>query len=104
MLRVDLAALAYSAAQVNGHGEDVASAHLASQNRIEAAQSGWVGQSADALDARMAAWAATSRTLLTRVGDYALALNNDAIGFATMERDNADALRAVGGGAAPTAR
>jgi len=94
--RVDPEALAGSAEHVSGQGEDLASAHLSSDNRIEAAQSGWVGTSAAALNARMAAWLETSRRLVARVGGHALDLQNDNIKFTAMERDNADRLRAVG--------
>lgn len=89
MFQVDLAALACWAAHVGGQGEDVAIAHLSSHNRMEAAQSGWVGTSAEALTARMAGWSATSRTLLTHVGDHSLRLTNDTIDFAALERLNA---------------
>jgi uncharacterized protein YukE len=91
--QVDLDDLAGSAAQVTQHGEDLANAHLSSDNRIAAAQSGWVGESAAALHTRSATWLATSHRLLTRVGDHALDLNNDAIDFAAMERDNVEKLR-----------
>jgi hypothetical protein len=53
--RIDLEPLAGSAAQVSAHGEDLASAHLSSDNRITTAQSGWVGASAAALNIRTAA-------------------------------------------------
>ena len=79
--RVDLEALASSAAHVSGQGEDLAAAHVSSDNRIEAAQPGWVGGSAAALSARTAAWLETSRRLLTRVGGHALQLNDDGIDF-----------------------
>jgi uncharacterized protein YukE len=75
--RVDPEALAGSAEHVSGQGEDLASAHLSSDNRIEAAQSGWVGTSAAALNARMAAWLETSRRLVARVGGHALDLQNE---------------------------
>jgi uncharacterized protein YukE len=94
--RVDLDVLAGSAAQVTGQGEDLATAHLSSDNRIAAAQRGWVGSSAMALDRKTAAWLETSRGLLTRVGDHALELTNDAIDFAARERENAETLRAAG--------
>ncbi|MGO9385805.1 MAG: WXG100 family type VII secretion target [Mycobacterium sp.] len=94
--RVDPEALAGSAEHVSGQGEDLASAHLSSDNRIEGAQSGWVGASAAALNARMAAWLETSRRLVARVGGHALDLQNDHIKFTAAERDNADRLRAVG--------
>lgn len=94
-LRVDIEALAGSAAHVAGQGEDLATAHLASDNRIEAAQSGWVGSSAVALQNRTAVWLETSRRLLTNVGDHALALNNDGISYTEQERANAERLRAL---------
>ena len=97
--QVDLEALAGTAAQVNGQGENLATAHLSSDNRIAAAQSGWVGASAAALNTRASIWLETSRRLLTRVGEHALDLNNDGIDFAALERENVETLRAVGGGA-----
>ena len=93
--RVDIEALAASAAHVAGQGDDLASAHLASDNRIASAQSGWVGSSAAALQARAAAWLETSRRLLTNVGDHALRLNNDGISVAALESANVEKLRAV---------
>jgi uncharacterized protein YukE len=96
--RLDLETLAASAAQVSAQGEDLASAHLSSDNRITTVQSGWVGASAAALGAKTATWLETSRGLLARVGAHALDLNNDGIDFAALERDNAKKLRALGGG------
>ncbi|MBV8180566.1 MAG: hypothetical protein JOY55_03755 [Mycobacterium sp.] len=97
MFRLDLEALARSVAQVSEQGEDLAGAHLSSDNRIAAAQSGWVGASAAALQDRTANWLETSRKLLSRVGGHALDLNNDGIDFTAMEHDNVEQLRAVGG-------
>jgi uncharacterized protein YukE len=97
--RVDIEALAGSAAHVAGQGDDLATAHLSSDNRIASAQSGWVGSSAAALQTRTAAWLETSRRLLTSVGDHALHLNNDGISFAALERENVEQLRAVHPGA-----
>lgn len=96
--RLDLEALACSAAHVTGQGEDLAIAYLSSDMRMDAAQAGWVGTSAAALNARTAVWLETSRALLTRVGDHALNLNHDGIDFTAMERENAEKLRTVGGG------
>jgi uncharacterized protein YukE len=73
----------------------LASAHVASDNRIASAQSGWVGSSAAALHIRTAAWLETSRRLLTDVGDHALNLNNDGLSFAELDRSNVEKLRAV---------
>jgi uncharacterized protein YukE len=77
---------------------------LSSDNRIQAAQPGWVGSSAAALHNKTATWLETSRRLLTRVGDHALDLNNDGIDFAAMERENAEKLRAVSAGVVGPAR
>jgi uncharacterized protein YukE len=94
--RVDPAALAGGAAQVSAQGEDLASAHLSSDNRITNVQSGWVGASAAALSIKTAAWLETTRGLLARVGAHAVDLNNDAIVFATLERQNVEMLHLIG--------
>ncbi|WP_292991060.1 WXG100 family type VII secretion target [Mycobacterium sp.] len=94
-IRVDIEALAGSAAHVAGQGEDLATAHMSSDDRIATAQSGWVGSSGAALQTRTAAWLETSRRLLTNVGDHALSLNNDGISFTTLEQHNVERLRAV---------
>jgi uncharacterized protein YukE len=95
IFRVDLEALADSAAHVAGQGDDLATAHLASDNRIAGAESGWVGASAAALGTTAATWLHTSRRLLTRVGDHALDLAGDGIVFAAMETANAAMLGSV---------
>jgi uncharacterized protein YukE len=95
VFRVGLESLASSASHVTGQGEDLASAHLSSDNRIVAAQSGWVGSSALALNAKTATWLETSRTLVASVGDHATDLNQDGIDFAAMERDAVEKLQAL---------
>ncbi|MCI4675630.1 WXG100 family type VII secretion target [Candidatus Mycolicibacterium alkanivorans] len=81
---------------VTGHGEDVAAKHAAADNRVEAAQSGWQGQSAVAMVAKSQAWAATTTALLTRLSDHAQGLHTTAQCFHEMETANARALGAVG--------
>ncbi|BBX47582.1 hypothetical protein GCM10009641_17800 [Mycobacterium cookii] len=95
MYRVDLAALAASAARIAGVGEDVATAHLTSDNRIAAAQSGWVGLSATALNIAVAEWLQASRRMLTRLGDHALELTDDGMRLAAEENERAEKLGAV---------
>ena len=95
ILGIDLEALAGSAAHVAGQGDDLATAHLASDNRIAGAESGWVGASAAALGTTTAAWLQTSRRLLTRVGDHALDLAGDGMVFAATETENAATLGSV---------
>src|ERR1700761_3236211 len=94
-LRGDLEALASSAAHVTGQDEALASAHLSSDNRIVAAQSGWVGSSALAMNAKTAAWLETSRRLVTNVGDHATDLNNDGLSFTEMDRQHTETLQAL---------
>jgi uncharacterized protein YukE len=93
--RADPAALADSAGQVTAQGEDLASAHLSSDNWMTNVQSGWVGASAAALSLKTAAWLETTRGLLTRLGEHALDLTNDGIAFAALERENIQKLRAA---------
>jgi uncharacterized protein YukE len=93
--RLDQEALASSAAHVTGQGEDLATAHLSSDNQIVAAQSGWVGSSALALTAKAATWLEASRRLVTRVGDHALDLNDDGQSFAEMEQAHVEKLQAL---------
>jgi len=92
--RLDLEALGSSAAHVTGQGEDLASAHLSADNRLTAAQSGWVGSSALALNAKTATWLETSRTLVTSVGDHATDLNQDGIDFSEMGRNHVEKMQA----------
>jgi WXG100 family type VII secretion target len=87
-LRVNLEHLATSAAQVTGHGEDLAISHLSADNRIADAQAGWAGRSAEALAHRAARWAANSTTLVTRIGEHANNLYTAGLTFATMEARN----------------
>ncbi len=93
--RVNLEASASSAAVVTGQGEDLATAHLSSDNRMVAAQPGWAGSSALALSAKTAAWLETSRRLVTDVGDHATDLNNDGLSFAEMGQAHVEKLQAV---------
>jgi uncharacterized protein YukE len=88
--RLNLEALGSSATHVTGQGEDLATAHLSSDNRLVAAQSGWVGSSAAALDTKTAQWLETSRRLVTSIGDHAANLNRDGIVFSAMEREHAE--------------
>jgi WXG100 family type VII secretion target len=84
-LRVNLEHLATSAAQVTGHGEDLATSHLSADNRIAAAQTGWTGRSAQALARRTPQWTTNSTTLVTQLGDHAQHLSICAQAYAGME-------------------
>ena len=96
MVQVDLEVLTCSAADAARRGEDLAASHLASDNRMAAACSGWVGASAAALAATTTNWLQPSRRLLTRIGEHALDLTNDGIAVAATDNANAATLGAPG--------
>ncbi|MDO3023405.1 WXG100 family type VII secretion target [Mycobacteroides abscessus] len=54
VLRVDFVDMKMSSNLIDGHREDLRAAHAAADATIEAAQSGWVGQSALALQEKLA--------------------------------------------------
>jgi WXG100 family type VII secretion target len=93
--RVDVEALSSSAAHVTGQGEDLATAHMSSDDQLDAAQSGWVGSSATALNAKTAAWLETSRRLVTDVGNHATDFHNDGRSFAEMEQTHIQKLQVL---------
>ncbi|CKT33862.1 Uncharacterised protein [Mycobacterium tuberculosis] len=63
---------------------------------MQAAQFGWQGASAMALNAKMDDWLDASRALLTRIGDHAFGLQEAAIQHAAAEAERAQALAQVG--------
>ena len=95
-LDVNIEDLVASGVAVTGHGEDMAAEHCTSDSRIDGARGGWQGLSAAAMTTRMAAWSATTTTLLTRLSDHAQGLHTSAQCFCEMEERHAEALRAPG--------
>lgn len=95
MFQVNLEHLVTSAVDVSGHGEDLATRHLAADNRIESAASGWTGKSAEALATRAAQWTTTSAALVTRIGEHACDLHTDAQQFSKLETHSAERLAAL---------
>jgi WXG100 family type VII secretion target len=93
-LRVNLEHLAASAAQVTGHGEDLATSHLSVDNRIAAAQGGWAGRSAEALARRAPRWTVNSTALVTQMGNHAQHLSTCGQAYATMETHDTQQLDA----------
>ncbi|WP_204815222.1 WXG100 family type VII secretion target [Mycobacterium riyadhense] len=88
-----------SAAHVSGQGEELAAGHLLSDKRIEAAQSGWQGASALAINAKMADWLKKSTALVIGIGSHAYGLQEAAIQHAAAEEERARALASVGAAA-----
>jgi uncharacterized protein YukE len=91
-LRVNLEHLATSAAQVTGHGDDLAMSHLSADNRIAAAQAGWAGRSAEALARRASLWTAKSAALVTRIGEHANDMHTAGQAFGAVEASNKQKL------------
>jgi len=94
-LQVNIEELAAAGVAVTGHGEDVAVAHTVADGRIDAAQPGWQGQSAAALAAKTAQWAADSRALLARLSDHAQGLHTSAAEFWAHEQRSTQALNSL---------
>lgn len=94
-LQFNVEDLVSSAIHVTGQGEDLAIGHQASDGRIATAQTGWQGSSAQAMSARLSAWAQTSTALLGRLGDHAQGLHSCAYHFATNEEQHAQELAAL---------
>jgi WXG100 family type VII secretion target len=95
-LKVNIEDLVSSGLSVTTHGEDVASKHADSDNRVEAASSGWQGQSAAAMSAKSATWTQATHAVLTRLGDHAQGLHASAHGFADLESRNSQSLAEPG--------
>ena len=91
-LRVNIEDLAASAVAVTGLAEDVASRHSAADDRIDAAQSGWQGQSAATLADRAQQWLQDGRDGVARLSDHAQALHTSASEFWAHEQRSAQAL------------
>ena len=95
-LRVNVEDVVGSAVHVTGQGEDLAIGHLASDNKMETAQSGWQGTSALALAAKVAEWQPKSKALLARMADHAQGLHTAASTFASSEQERGQALGRIG--------
>ncbi len=84
-----------SASHVSSQADDLAAGHLSSDSRIEAAQHGWQGASAMAMNAKMDGWLKKSTALVTRIGNHAYGLQEAAINHAAAEAERAQALASV---------
>ncbi|MGY4709205.1 WXG100 family type VII secretion target [Mycolicibacterium sp. CBM1] len=92
-LRVNIGDLTASGTAVTGHGEDVASTHAVAASRIDAAQGGWQGASAQAMTVLAEKWVATTSALVNRLSDHAQGLHASALDFVEMEQRHSQALQ-----------
>lgn len=77
-LKVDPIDLHASADHLNMHHADLRTAHGSADADIEDAQTGWVGASAAALQAKFAEWQATTEQLCGTIADHEQAIRTAA--------------------------
>jgi uncharacterized protein YukE len=91
-LRLSIEDLVASGVAVTGYGEDLALRHVTADGRIDAAHSGWQGQSAVALAAKADMWRQDSRVLMDRLSAHAEVLHDSANRFWGNEQRSIAAL------------
>lgn len=69
-LKVDPIDLHMSADQMSAHHADLRATHAAADSDIQGAQSGWVGVSAAALQAKLAEWQSTTEQLCGTIASH----------------------------------
>jgi WXG100 family type VII secretion target len=77
-LNVDPTDLHMSSAHMDMHHAELQTVHSGANADIEAAQTGWVGASAAALQAKFAEWQATTTALCTDVSAHGAAFRSAA--------------------------
>jgi WXG100 family type VII secretion target len=91
-LTVDPIDLHMSSAHMDMHHTDLQTAHVAANGDIEAAQTGWVGASAAALQAKFAEWEAVTTALCTDVAAHGEAFRSAAHSYVAIDGEGARKL------------
>lgn len=91
-LDVDPADLRLSADHMDMHASELSTAHGAANADIEAAQAGWVGASASALQAKFAEWQEATTAMTKDIAAHGVAFASAAEGYTTVDQDGAQAL------------
>lgn len=91
-LRVNPIDLHLSSDHLEVYRAEFGAAHASADADIEAAQRGWVGASAAALQAKFLEWQAATTQLSNDVEAHGAAFRAAAEGYATTDADNADSL------------
>lgn len=89
-LRVDPVDLHVSANHMNVHHADLRAAHAEADNDIEAAQTGRVGASAAALQAKLAEWQATTGQLCGSIAEHEQAFRAARDAYQVVDGQSAD--------------
>ena len=91
-LKVDPVDLRMSSDHMDAHHADLLAAHTAANSDIEAAQSGWVGTSATALQAKFAEWQEATTAITTDLAAHATAFQNAAHAYVSVDDQGAERL------------
>lgn len=91
-LEVDPVDLHMSSAHMDMHHAELAAAHGAASGDIEAAQSGWVGASGAALQAKFTEWQEATAMIARDIVAHGAEFQNAAQRYASVDADNAEKL------------
>ncbi|QNJ91192.1 WXG100 family type VII secretion target [Mycolicibacterium fluoranthenivorans] len=91
-LNVDPIDIRMSSDHMDMHHTDLQAAHSAANADIEASQSGWVGTSAAALQAKFTEWQAATAQLCGDVAAHGAAFRKAADGYTTVDAESAGKL------------
>lgn len=91
-LKVDPTDLHMSSDHMDMHGSELAAAHGAANADIEAAQTGWVGASGAALQAKFAEWQEATTKMTGDIAAHGAAFRSAASGYQSVDSDGAATL------------
>jgi WXG100 family type VII secretion target len=91
-IKVDPRDVAQAADRISGCAEQLAAGHTSAHSAADAARSGFVGQSADAIISTMDRWQATTAKLHGTLGSQGDALKSAAAAYARTEDDSRDMI------------
>jgi len=91
-LNVDPVDLHMSSDHLDMHHAELTEAHAAADADIEAAQSGWVGSSAAALQAKFGEWQGTTTRLQGDIASHSETIRRAAEGYTATDADSGQSL------------
>ena len=91
-VRVDPVDLRMSSDHLDMHHAELLAAHTGANGAIEEAQTGWVGMSAAALQAKFADWQAATTDLCGDIAAHGEAFRTAAAGYQNIDTDGAEKL------------
>jgi WXG100 family type VII secretion target len=91
-VKVDPIDLRMSSDHMDMHHAELLAAHSAANDAIEAAQAGWVGASAAALQTKLAEWQGVTMELCGDIAAHGEAFRSAAAGYESTDADRAEKL------------